>query len=89
MLLAAQELPEVPRALAVEYVPRDPAARLADSQCDILHIQAAVADPKDRARLTGAGIEWAAATVNDSDEAKEFLAAGATSVLSDYPDLIS
>lgn len=89
MRLAAKELPEVPRALAMEYIPRDPAARLAESRCGILHVQASLADPQGRVRLTGAGIEWAAATVNDADEARELLAAGATSVLSDYPDLMS
>lgn len=86
--LAAQALPEVPRALAVEYVPRDPAARLAEASCSILHVQAAAAGPQDRAQLTDAGIEWAAATVNDATEAHAFFAAGATSVLSDFPDLL-
>ncbi len=86
--LAAALLPELPRALAVEYVPRDPVARLAEARCTILHVQAAAADPEDRARLTAAGIEWAAATVNDPAVARAFLAAGATSVLSDHPDLL-
>lgn len=87
--LAAKALPEVPRALALEYPPLNPAVRLAEAQCSILHVQAAVTGPEDRARLTESGIEWAAATLNDAAEAREFLAAGATSVLSDHADLFA
>jgi len=87
--LAAQALPEVPRALAVEFVPRDPVARLAEAGCSILHVQAAATGPRDRARLTHARIEWAAATVNDAATARAFLDAGATCVLSDHPDLLA
>ncbi len=87
--LAAEALPEVPRAHAVEFVPRDPAARLAEARCQILHSQAEVTGPGDCARLRDAGIEWAVATVNDAEVARRFLAAGATSVLTDRCDLLA
>lgn len=88
MRLAAEALPQVPRALAVEYPPRDPAARLAEARCQILHVQAAATGPEACARLTATGLEWAVATINDPAEARAFLAAGATSILSDRPDLL-
>ncbi len=87
--LAAEALPEIPRAHAVEYPPRDPARRLAEARCQILHVQAAITDAAERARLTASGIEWAAATINEAAEARRFLAEGATSILSDHPDLLA
>lgn len=86
--LAAQALPDVPRALACEFVPQDPVARLAEAKCQILHVQAAVTGPRDRARLAATGLEWAVATVNDPDDARAFLEASAASVLTDKPDLL-
>ena len=86
--LAAAALPAVPRAHAVEFVPRDPVARLAEARCQILHSQAEVTTPEDCARLTAAGLEWAVATVNDAQTARRFLAAGATSILTDHADLL-
>ena len=86
--LAAEALPDIPRAHAVTFVPRDPVARLAEARCQILHSQADVTRPEDCARLRLSGIEWAVATVNDAATARRFLEAGATSILSDHGSLL-
>jgi hypothetical protein len=88
MVLCAGALPKVPRALATEFVPADPARRLEETRCQILHIQARLTSEQDLARLRAADIEFAVATINDAETATAFLAAGATSVLSDRVDLL-
>lgn len=88
MGLAAEMLPEVPRAIATEFVPENPALRLQETRCQILHVQAAAATAELCAEMRAADIEFAVATVNDADDARQFLDAGATSVLSDIPDLL-
>lgn len=87
--LASEALPEVPRAFATEFVPIDPVARLKRTGSQILHIQEAVASEAELQILSDAQIEFAVATVNDADRARFFLDHGATSVLSDIPDLLS
>ena len=87
MVLCAEALPEVPRAFATEFVPVDPVRRLEEARCQILHTQATLTAANDLATLRKADIEFAVATVNDSKTARTFLAAGATSVLSDRVDL--
>ena len=87
MRLCARALPNVPRALATEFVPRDPAGRLLEAGCQILHSQAMVTGDAELGLLREAGIEFAVATVNDASMARAFLSAGATSVLTDRCDL--
>ena len=89
MVLSANALPEVPRALATEFVPEDPAGRLAEARCQILHTQAFLTGGEEMARLRSADIEFAVATINDADTAMAFLDAGATSVLTDRVDLFA
>lgn len=89
MVLCAEALPDIPRALATEFVPANPARRLFEARCSILHTQAGLTGESDMARLRDANIEFAVATVNDAKAARAFLEAGATSVLSDYPDLLA
>lgn len=84
--LCADALPEVPRALATEFLPEDPAKRLVDARCQILHVQADVTDP--RALLRHPEIEFGVATINDPEIAERFLNAGCTSILSDHVDLL-
>lgn len=85
---ARRVLPQVPRVFAVTVPPRDPRALLAETDCQALHLKAALASDAVLARLADSGIEYALATVNDPAEARRFLAAGAQSVLSDIPDLL-
>ena len=86
---SAELLPEVPRCLATEFTPVDPAARLREAHCQILHVQAALAGEAELTRMRETISEFAVATVNDCTRAERFLLAGATSVLTDFPDLLS
>ena len=87
MRLCAQSLPDVPRAIATEFVPEDVAQRLRDTQCQIIHFQAACVTEARGSEMRDAGIEFAVATVNDPVAAKAFLDMGATTVLTDHADL--
>ena len=89
MRLSAALLPEVPRCLATEFTPADTAGRLNDSQCQILHVQANVTGEAELRVLREMTPEFAVATVNDRGQAESFLRQGATSVLTDFPDLLS
>jgi glycerophosphoryl diester phosphodiesterase len=89
MRLSAASLPEVPRCLATEFTPADPATRLREAECQILHVQADVAGASELALLRETTMEFAVATVNDRAQAESFLRAGATAVLTDFPDLLS
>ena len=68
MVLCAEALPEVPRALATEFVPVDPVRRLEEARCQILHTQARLTAENDLAALREADIEFAVATVNDFED---------------------
>ncbi|RJE78770.1 glycerophosphodiester phosphodiesterase family protein [Paracoccus sp. JM45] len=83
----AAALPDVPRALATEFLPKDPKARLSEARCQILHVQADVTSPEDLKPY--ADIEIAVATINDAEMADRFLKAGVTSILSDQVDLLA
>lgn len=85
--LCAQALPDTPRALATEFLPRDPAARLTEAQAQILHVQAEVTAPS--VLIPFSDLEIAVATINDAKTAQAFLSAGATSVLTDHADLLT
>lgn len=84
---AAALLPDVPRAFAVVVPPKDPAALLRAVNCQILHCTSELLDAEALARLDRSGIEFAVATINDADRARQLIAAGAQTVLSDVADL--
>lgn len=88
MHLCADALPDVPRAIASEFVPRDVPQRLQETRCQIIHFQATCVSADDLEMLRGAEIEFAVATINEAETARQFLAAGATSVLSDHAALL-
>ncbi|AWP31290.1 glycerophosphodiester phosphodiesterase family protein [Pantoea eucalypti] len=85
--VAARLMPDVPRGLAVCVPPKDPAALLARTGCQILHFLGDFATDEDLARLARSGIEFAIATINDPVLARKYIDAGAQTVLSDIPDL--
>ncbi len=85
MRLAAETLPQIPRCLAVTVTPEDPARRLAETGCQILHLQNDYLDEEALDRLNGSGIEFAVATINDTQRANHLISSGAQSVLSDTP----
>lgn len=80
-------MPDVPRGLAVCVPPKDPAALLARTDCQILHFLGDFATDDDLQRLSHSGIEFAIATINDPALARKYIDAGAQTVLSDIPDL--
>lgn len=85
--VAATLMPDVPRGLAVCVPPKDPAALLARTGCQILHFLGDFATDEDLARLARSGIEFAIATINDPVLARKYIDAGAQTILSDIPDL--
>ncbi|TWD36053.1 glycerophosphodiester phosphodiesterase family protein [Pantoea sp. SJZ147] len=85
--VAAKIMPDVPRGLAVCVPPKDPAALLARTDCQILHFLGDFATDDDLQRLSHSGIEFAIATINDPALARKYIDAGAQTVLSDIPDL--
>ncbi|MBU2865996.1 glycerophosphodiester phosphodiesterase family protein [Pacificibacter marinus] len=82
----AAALPEVPRALATEFLPADPHTRLKEAKCHILHVQSEVTDPSEI--IPFKDIEIGVATINDAAVAEKFLSAGVTSILTDHVDLL-
>lgn len=85
MRLAARELPNVPRCLAVTVTPPDPALRLVEAGCQIMHLQNDYLDDPTLDRLNRSGIEFAVATVNETGRTTHLLKRGAQSVLTDDP----
>lgn len=87
---AAVEMPDIPRAFAVVAPPRDARALLARVDCQILHCVRDLAENDEvLRRLDESGVEFAIATINQAESAHRLIAAGAQSVLSDHPDLLS
>ena len=89
MKLVADKAPDFPRCIAVTALPKDPAGRLQETGCHILHAQHSWVDVDDLAELVTSGIEFAVATINSPERARYFLEHGAASVLTDRPDLLS
>ena len=87
MRLCADGLPNVPRAIATEFVPDNVAQRLRETRCQIIHFQADCVTQTRANEIREVGVEFAVATVNDPAAAKAFIEMGATSVLSDHADL--
>ncbi|TRL38705.1 glycerophosphodiester phosphodiesterase family protein [Rhizobium straminoryzae] len=84
---AARLLPDVPRAFAVVVPPRDPKALLAETRCQILHLQRDFLPDDALKIMADSGIEYAVATINEAQATERFFAAGAQTILSDIPDL--
>ncbi len=79
---------EVPLCLASLVAPADPAALLAEYDCQILHVVDPFLDEGHLRRLRDSEVEFAVATVNDPQRARYLLSRGAQSVLTDYPNLL-
>lgn len=80
--------PALPRALLVEAIPGDWAARMQRHGCIALHASAQRLDLALVQAVRGAGVPLACYTVNDGDLARRLYAQGVTSVFSDRPDLL-
>jgi glycerophosphoryl diester phosphodiesterase len=86
---ARRIMPDVPRAFAVMVPPRNPQALLEETDCQILHCLGDLLTDEALAILGDSGIEYAVAVINDRATATRLLAAGAQSILSDIPDLLT
>ncbi len=85
---AKQVLPEFPRCLALTAVPEDPAQRLADVDAQMMHLQQSFAGQTELELLSNTGMEFGFATVNNPERAQFLLENGASSILTDKPDLL-
>ena len=86
---ARRIMPDVPRAFAVMVPPRNPRALLEETDCQILHCLGDLLTDEALAILGDSGIEYAVAVINDRATATRLLAAGAQTILSDIPDLLT
>lgn len=89
IMAARRMMPNVPRVFAVTVAPRDPQALLKETDCQAMHIKALMTNDEVLKRLADSGVEYALATVNDPQEARRLLDAGAQSILTDIPDLFA
>jgi glycerophosphoryl diester phosphodiesterase len=85
LAIARQRLPQVPRGLLVGGIPRDWQARIAEFGCRNIHCDGAVLTPAQSAELRAANVGIFCYTVNDVDQARALLDAGADGVFTDYP----
>lgn len=87
IMAARRHLPNIPAAFAVTVPPRDPEALLRETDCQALQCKAKLVEGDALRRLVDSGVEFAVAVVNDPEEARTYLKAGAQSVLTDIPNL--
>lgn len=85
---SSELLPEFPRCAALSAVPIDPSKRLAEAGADMLHLQYRFGDDETLERLRATGMEFGFATVNNAERARYLLDRGASSILTDKPDLL-
>ena len=86
-LAGRHELADAPFALLCDTLPMDWEAQLAQLNAVAVHLDAARVAAGDAARLRGAGIPWAAWTVNDRATADRLFGLGAAGIFTDRPDL--
>ena len=86
--LAKLKLENYPRCLAVTAVPESPVKRLEESSAHMMHLQHSFAREAELERLSTTGMEFGFATVNNPDRARYLLNKGASSILTDKPDLL-
>lgn len=88
-LVAAHErLPELPRALLAEKLPRDWRAVARALECVSIHLNRRHIRPDQAQAVRQAGLELAAYTVNDPAEARKLWSWGVNALFSDAPDLL-
>ena len=84
---AADEAPQLPRAILVEAIPADWRQRMAESGALGLHSSARVLTAEAAAAVREGGIPLACYTVNKRDDAERLFAMGVSAVFTDRPDL--
>jgi glycerophosphoryl diester phosphodiesterase len=88
-LRVARELaPELPRGYLAGRLPRRWQALLAEYGCATLHLDQRWLGSPQRAAVTAAGVPLVLYTVNDGERARQHLARGVTSVITDHLELV-
>jgi glycerophosphoryl diester phosphodiesterase len=88
-LRVARELaPEFPRGYLASRLPRRWQALLAEYGCATLHLDQRWLGSPQRAAVTAAGVPLVLYTVNDGERARQHLARGVTSVITDHLELV-
>lgn len=84
---AAEEAPQLARAMLVEEIPADWRRRMAESGAVALHASARALTVEAREAVLESGFPLACYTVNRRDDAERLFALGISAVFTDRPDL--
>ena len=84
---AAEEAPQLPRAMLVEALPTDWQRRMTESGALALHASARALTADARAAVLAGGFSLACYTVNRRDDGERLFALGVTAIFTDRPDL--
>ena len=87
--LFSKKLPQIPLALALSFVPKNPDLVANEVGVDILHFGDEFVDDISLERLKNSKTEFAVATVNDKERAEYLLSNGVQSVLTDNPKILN
>lgn len=80
-----ERLPEIPRALALAFTPRDPDRLAEEIGVSIIQVQDKLTDGPALDAINASSVEFGVATVNDPIRARQLLNAGVQQILTDDP----
>jgi glycerophosphoryl diester phosphodiesterase len=86
--LVGKRMPQIPRALALAFVPRDPDRLAEETGANIMHVQDFFTDEAALETIRNSSVEFGVATVNDTKRACQLLDAGVQQILTDDPSLL-
>ena len=86
--LFSKKLPQIPLALALSFVPKNPDLLANEVGGDILHFGDEFVDDHSLGKLKNSKTEFAVATVNDKKRAEFLLNNGVQTILTDTPKIL-
>ena len=86
--LFSKKLPQIPLALALSFVPKNPDLLANEVGVDILHFGDEFVDDHSLEKLKNSKTEFAVATVNDKKRAEFLLNNGVQTILTDNPKIL-
>ena len=86
--LFSKKLPQIPLALALSFVPKNPDLLANEVGVDILHFGDEFVDDHSLGKLKNSKTEFAVATVNDKKRAEFLLNNGVQTILTDTPKIL-
>ena len=86
--LFSKKLPQIPLALALSFVPKNPDLLANEVGVDILHFGDEFVDDHSLGKLKNSKTEFAVATVNDKKRAEFLLNNGVQTILTDNPKIL-